>query len=129
MLHLNFAGFSYVGDQSMSFLLILSMRRRASDFGCLQVERQVVLNERGRLNRLDLERSTDVGDRAGAEWKARWVVRLLSLRFCSEVESTLMLQVGREHNGLLAPCEAIESRRSWGRLKRRDFVSSYPTLR
>jgi hypothetical protein len=61
-----------------------------------------VLNGRRCLYGLDLERGTDVGERARTERKALWVVRLPPLVLCSQVECTRVLQVWWEHNGLIA---------------------------
>ena len=68
----------------------------------LQVEGQVVLDGSRRLDGLNLEGGTDVGQGAGAEGQRLGVVCLPSLVLCAQIESARVLQVGREDNGLVA---------------------------
>ena len=67
----------------------------------LQVERQVVLNRRRRLHRLNLKGSADIGQGTGAERQALGMVRLPALILGAQIKSTRMLQVGGQYNGLV----------------------------
>lgn len=69
---------------------------------CLEVKGKVVLDGRGRLHRLNLERCADVGKRAGTKREALGVVSLPPLVFGAQIESTRVLEVGWEYNGLIA---------------------------
>jgi hypothetical protein len=55
-----------------------------------------------RLNGLNLESGADVGQHRGAEWERFGVVLLPSLVLGAEVEGTGVLQIGGEHNRLVA---------------------------
>lgn len=68
----------------------------------LQVERQVVLDGSRRLDRLNLEGGTDVGQGTGAERQRLGVVSLPSLVLGAQVEGARVLQVGGKDDGLIA---------------------------
>lgn len=74
-------------------------RRRGGQ--CLQVEREVVLNRSGRLDRLDLEGGADVGQSARTEGQRLWVVGLPALIFRAQVECPGVLEVGRQHDSFV----------------------------
>lgn len=68
----------------------------------LQMERQVVLDGRTRLHRLHLESRADVGEHRGPKGQRLGMVLLPSLIFSSQVEGAGVLQIGRQHDGLVA---------------------------
>ena len=68
----------------------------------LQMERKVMLDRGGGLDGLDLEGSADVGKVAGAERQGLGVVLLPALVFSAQVESTAVLEVRRQDDGLVA---------------------------
>lgn len=88
-------------DASESNRFLHSTARRSGGQG-LQVEGQVVLDRGGRLDGLNLEGSTDVGKRAGAEGQRLGVVGLPALIFGSQVEGAGVLQICGQHDGLVA---------------------------
>ena len=81
--------------------LLHGTARRGGSQG-LQVERQVVLDGGRRLNGLDLEGSTDVGQGTGAEGQRFGVVSLPSLVLGTQVEGARVLQVRGKDDGLVA---------------------------
>jgi hypothetical protein len=81
--------------------LLHGTTRRGGSQG-LQVEGQVVLDRGRRLNGLNLEGGTDVGQGAGAKGQRLGVVGLPSLVLGAQIEGARVLQVGREDDGLVA---------------------------
>lgn len=65
------------------------------------MERQIVLDRRACLDRLDLQGGTDVGEHGRAEWQRLRVVLLPSLVLCSQIKGPRVLEVGREHDSLV----------------------------
>lgn len=74
-------------------------RRRGQS---LQVEGEVVLDGGARLHSFNLEGGTDVGQRRGPEGQRLGVVLLPPLVFGAELEGPRMLQVGGQHDRLVA---------------------------
>lgn len=81
--------------------LLHGTTRRGGSQG-LQVEGQVVLDGSRRLDGLDLEGGTDVGQGAGAEGQRFGVVSLPSLVLGTQVEGARVLQVRGKDDGLVA---------------------------
>lgn len=66
------------------------------------MEWEVVLDGCTRLDGLDLEGGADVGEHRGAEGEGFGVMLLPALVFGAEVKGSRVLQVGGQHNGLVA---------------------------
>lgn len=65
------------------------------------MEREVVLDRGGRLNRLYLKGCTDIGQRAGAERKRFGMVLLPALVLCTQIERARVLEVRWENYGFV----------------------------
>lgn len=69
---------------------------------CLQMERKIVLDWRGGLDRFDLEGSADIGQGAGTKRQRLRVVGLPSLVLGTKVKGARVLQVRRQNDGLVS---------------------------
>lgn len=85
-------------SQSDGFFHRTSGRRGSQG---LEVERKVVLDGCGRLDGLNFEGGTDVGQRAGAKGQRFRVMSLPPLVFSAKVEGAGVLQVWRQNHGLV----------------------------